>query len=356
MNNPRVLVSPLNWGLGHASRCVPIIRALQKHGAEVLIGADGEALELLKKEFPQLTSITIPDYKITYPRQGSMAFYFFRQLGKMRAQIRLENDHLQGIIEEGKIDAIISDNRYGLYNNSISSVFITHQLNPRSPWLQNYIGKQIQKLIRPFDHCWVPDVQGTESLSGDLSRKSGSLKNISHIGPLSRFKSKIETEKTYEVLAILSGPEPHRTEFEKLLIDQLKGIPGKHVLVTGKVESRNPEMKVEENISVFNLLAEEELSALITKSRYLIARSGYSSIMDFSIMGLPALLVPTPGQYEQEYLAGYHKKRGRFVVCEQHKLDLKTSLSQLDSISTYESEYKPDQLERTIIDFLDSLY
>ena len=211
-----ILVSPLNWGIGHATRCIPIIKKLQEHNFNVIIASSGRSLDLLIQEFPNLDFIKINDYNIKYYSSLPMTISMLIQIPKILFNIQKENNQLKAIINDFKIDGIISDNRYGMYSNDIPSVFITHQLEIQTPIFKNLIKKINNKLISRFSECWIPDFE-INGIAGKLSRLTNPTKNYKYIGPLSRFIKK-KSEIKYDVLAIISGPEPQRSILEKTLI------------------------------------------------------------------------------------------------------------------------------------------
>src|SRR5687767_12164171 len=204
MRKKRILVAPLDWGLGHAARCIPIIRHLLEKGCEVVIGADGRPLELLEGEFPQLEVALMPGYRITYPKSGSMVLRIAAQVPKILHGIRREHLLLGKIIQEKKIDAVISDNRYGLWNKKIPCVFITHQLMIKSPFGEKLIHRLNKNYIRRFTECWVPDEEG--EWSGDLGSKFALPPNGKYIGILSRFAGLAEKKQAdpNRLLVVLS--------------------------------------------------------------------------------------------------------------------------------------------------------
>jgi UDP:flavonoid glycosyltransferase YjiC (YdhE family) len=311
------LVCPLDWGLGHATRCVPLIRQFIKEGHNVIIGADKNPLAFLKQEFPQLKTIVIPSYEIEYSETGSALKLFYESV-KFYNFIKKEKQFIDAILLENEIDMIVSDNRYGLYNDKVKSIILTHQLYPKAPVGEKLLHQKIEKLLLNFNDIWIPDVEGENNLSGDLSH----LKTIKHrhkfIGSLSRFNNSNQIiEAEYDICAIVSGPEPQRTIFEKLVLAQIEKYQLKSILVRGlpNDETINQE-------GVFNHLPTNKLQEYVLKSKLVVCRSGYSSIMDLAALNKEAILVPTPGQTEQEYLADHHHSKRNFTCQLQNKFDL----------------------------------
>ncbi|MEJ2114449.1 MAG: glycosyltransferase [Flavobacteriaceae bacterium] len=271
--NKRILVSPLNWGLGHATRCIPIINALIESDFEPIISSDGAALLLLKKEFPQLTSLELPSYNITYSEKKTFfKFILLRQLPKLLKSIKKENDFVNKIISEYNIDGIISDNRFGVYSSKVPSVYLTHQLNVlsgKTTWLTT---KMHQFVMDKFDECWIP---------------------------------------------------------EKLLKEQAD-YKGNILFVKGVFEDR--QTKIEQKpFTIFNFMETVELEKAINQSKLVIARSGYTTIMDLANLNKKAFFIPTPGQFEQEYLATYLKELKLVPYCTQEDFSIK----KLEEVNKY---------------------
>ncbi len=314
-----ILVAPLQWGLGHATRCIPIIQALLDHDFEVLLASDGPALLLLQKEFPELESIELPSYNIEYPKKGShFKLKILLKLPQIKKAMDAEKSIVKQLVKAGKIHGIISDNRFCVRNKAVPSVFITHQLNVLTGSTTIATSKMHQNIIKKFDACWVPDVQDSIlNLSGKLGHLKREEFPITYIDVLSRMKKK-EVPKTTDILVLLSGPEPQRTILEEILKDSLKNIEKRVLMVRGKVEK---EQKWEdfENIKTVNFMASEELENAINACEIVISRSGYTTIMDLTVLEKKAFFIPTPGQYEQEYLAKRLKDLGIVPSCKQEK-------------------------------------
>ena len=330
----RILIAPLDWGLGHASRCVPIAKALEKEGYEVVFAASGRPLELLIQEFPKNDFIKLEGYNISYPKNGQMALSMLSQLFKIWKGIRQEYKQLQQIIDDYNIDGVISDNRYGLYSKKVPCVFVTHQLQIQSPIFSESLQKINFKYIQKFDECWVPD-SDTHQLSGQLSKANNSPFKCQYIGALSRFESLEKTEEL-DVLAIVSGPEPQRSMFEELLRKQLIASKFKAVLVLGKTE----ENKEEEigNLKVISHLNAKSLNQQMVNANVVISRSGYSTVMDIAKLHKKAIFVPTPGQIEQLYLAKYFYDKNRAFAMHQKELDIQHALQKVEHVTPLKSD------------------
>lgn len=301
MANKRILVAPLNWGLGHATRCIPILHALRNRGFEPIVASDGEALSLLQHEFPKLTFETLPAYNITYSKtKMGFSWAIAKQLPKLKQTIKKGYKQTQHLVEKYKIEGIISDNRLGVRCPDITSVIITHQLKvlSKNVWLSS---KLHQHYIQLFNACWVPDFKDTPNLSGVLGHTDVSGVDVTYINPLSRFSTRPITEDI-DLLCILSGPEPQRTLLEQKLRTELSNYKGTVVLVQGLV-SDTQTAATQEQFTVYNYMTSELLETYINRAKLVIARSGYTTLMDLAALGKRAFFIPTPGQLEQTYLA-----------------------------------------------------
>lgn len=333
----RILLAPLDWGLGHATRCIPIAHALEAHGYEVVFAADDRPLQLLMQEFPQHHFIKLPGYEIRYPKNGNMTASMLWQLPKIIRGIKAERLALQGVIRDFNIDGVISDNRFGLYSKEVPCVFMSHQLRIQAPYFQNFIQQLNFKHIRKFDSCWIPD-DANHSLSGKLTEGVTPPIPTKYLGTLSRFVPKSIKDKI-EILAIVSGPEPQRTLFEQKLREQLK--EKNALLVLGK-----PEEKVDEqigNLRILSHLNSEALNQAMADAEIVISRSGYSTIMDLAKLGKKAIFIPTPGQTEQIYLAEHFYKEKMAFAMHQKDMNLELALTKSQTFNGFSpSEERSD--------------
>lgn len=325
-----ILVAPLNWGLGHATRCIPIIKALEAHNFNPIIASDGVALALLKKEFPHLVSVELPPYDISYAEKGkNFKWKLLAQMPKMFKAVYSERKIVNQIIENHSIEGIISDNRLGVYSTKIPSIFMTHQLNVlsgKTSWLTT---KVHSKFISKFNQCWVPDNDSMSNLTGKLGHLKNPLKNLVYIGPLSRFEKRRKKIK-YDLMVILSGPEPQRTLLEQKIIKELESYEGNVVFIKGVVEA-NQICSVIGSITFYNFMNSEQLENTFNQSEKVLCRSGYTTVMDLAKLGKKAFFIPTPGQYEQEYLAEKYKIDGIAPSCKQEEF----SIDKLKTIENY---------------------
>ena len=333
----RILVAPLNWGLGHATRCIPIINALIHNDFEPIIASDGAALKLLKKEFSNLQHIELPSYGIEYSKKRKLLkLKLLKQLPNLLKAIKAEKKAVEYIVKSNNIDGIISDNRFGVYSKNVPSVYITHQLNVLSgntTWLSSKIH---QRIIKKFDECWVPDVESSLNLSGRLGHVERPIIATKYLGILSRFNS-LETEKTYELIVLLSGPEPQRGILELQLLKQIYDYKGKVLFVKGKIEATQAK-EVKHNVTFLNYLTSHELNLAINKSNIVLSRSGYTTILDLAKLGKKVFFIPTPGQFEQEYLAKQLSKKGIAPFCIQNEF----TIDKLDVLKDYSGFKKLD--------------
>ncbi len=324
-HKPRILIAPLDWGLGHATRCIPIISTLIQQNCTVFVAAESQVKTLLQKEFPDLQFLGLKGYRVQYSRYKFwMPAKLLLQLPKILYRIYAENRWLKKAVKENSIDAVISDNRMGLFHKKIPSIYITHQLTIKtgSRFTENIAQKIHYHFINKFSNCWVPDIKGALNLAGALSHPAVLPKSmVTYLGPLTRFVKK-EVESKYDLCIILSGPEPQRTVFEKIIFQQLDNIPGNNFLVRGlPQETLIPELN-NSSIEIKNHLPANELSNIIQQSKLIISRCGYSTVMDLVTLQKKAILVPTPGQTEQEYLGRYLQEQKRFYCVDQNSFSL----------------------------------
>ncbi len=315
MEKKRILIALLDWGLGHAARCIPVINELVRQNADVIMAADGRPYDLLRKEFPQLHVIRFPGYSIQYSGKENLLWKILKQLPSFLNSFVTEHKFLEQIIKELQIDAVISDSRYGVFSKSVPSVFLIHQLRILLPrglsWCEPIIALLNRRRINKFSECWIPDYDNKQNLSGRLSHNTPLPKNCHYIGALSRIKNIPEIKKELDILVILSGPEPQRALFEDILIEQLKKTSYHSFIVRG-IPEKSIRIKLSDTITAISSVQSDELSRLIAASQIIIARSGYSTIMDLSFVGAKAIFVPTPQQTEQEYLAKSLKEK---MIC-----------------------------------------
>lgn len=312
----KVIVATLNWGLGHASRCVPIINYLVENKFTPVLASDGEALKFLSKEFPNLETLILPSYNISYGR--NLKWNLFKKIPVIRRAIKRERKILQEYLNDSPtVVGIISDNRFGMYAKDTPSVYITHQVNVLSGFLTFITSFFHQKIIKNFNECWVPD-EPNSKFSGKLSKSTKNL-NQKYIGLLSRFKEK-KVEKIIDILVVLSGPEPNRSQLE-LKLNQIFRNSQKNIwIIRGVVEGKQ---NVEElgSLKIFNFMLSEELEKSMNAAKLVVCRSGYSSIMDLIRLNKKALLIPTTNQPEQEYLAKYLQDKGYFKFVKEKNLN-----------------------------------
>lgn len=325
-----ILVAPLDWGLGHATRCIPLINQCLSEGKEVVLAADGDAYTLLNKEFPTLTIVRLKGYNVTYSNILPLWLTLFLQVPKLIMRIISEHNELKKIIAKHKIDMVISDNRYGLWNKNIHSVFVTHQLNIRASVFSPMVNSINRWFVKKYNECWVPDYAETNNLSGQLSHGLQIPTNVRYIGPLSRF-TKQTTEEDIDLLCLISGPEPSRSVFEEKLIQTINEGKLKNATMVGG--TFRP-MKTTTKINYFSFANSVELQQLIARSKVVISRAGYSTIMDLHAMKKKMILVPTPGQTEQTYLASYLSSKPEILTLTQDELSFEAILTFLQQTET----------------------
>lgn len=316
----KVLICPLNWGLGHATRCIPIIQNYLVKGHEIYIASDGLPQQILKEQFPKLCHFDLPSYNIQYSPSDSQIMAMFASIPKIISGIFREHLWIKRFVKTHNIELIISDNRFGCWHKTIPSYYITHQLMIKMPkllvWTEPIVWLGHRIFINQYTKCWIPDIDSEKNLSGDLSHKYPLPKNAEFIGISSRFSEfkNIEPNNGYSILALISGPEPQRSIFEKTIYDRLFELNKKSLLIRGLPgEKKLPDFyNPGGNVRVLNHLNSEALASIIKGCSQIICRSGYTTIMDLHTLGCldKAEFHPTPGQTEQEYL----KEHLKFII------------------------------------------
>lgn len=329
-----ILVAPLNWGLGHATRCFPIIQQLEVHGFTPIIASDGMALELLQREFAHLIFFELPGYGITYPENGrNFRFKMLQALPKVIRAISAEKKMVEHLHLTYNFDGVISDNRFGVLLKDVPSIYVTHQIRVSSgstTFLSSFFH---QKIIQKFTECWIPDFENAPNLSFALGHQHNSLKK-KYIGPLSRFTKDVNQTFTWEIIVVLSGPEPQRSLLQQLLFESLQEYDGRVLMVFGKIEV-DQNIQQHRNVTIYNYMTSGELENAIQQSRLVICRSGYTSVMDLWTLQKQCFFIPTPGQFEQEYLAEMYQKNGIAPFCKQADFTLE-QLKRVDDFSGFQ--------------------
>jgi len=355
--NVRILISPLDWGLGHATRCIPLIKYLREKNAEVIIASDGAQLKLLQEQFPGIEHVVLKGYNVRYSYFLPASMKVLLQVPKLLSAIKREHKELQNIIKTKRIDAVISDNRYGLYSDTVPCVLITHQLNIQASAGSRRFSDKVMEYVKKFNECWIPDNEGEDNLSGNLSHPVPADIKASYLGPLSRFKpATISREMKYDLLILLSGPEPQRAILEKKVVKQLGVLPYIKALIVQGQPGGKGVVSPYPNVDMAPHLNDVSLFEKILCSKAIISRPGYSTIMDMAtIGGKRALFIPTPGQTEQEYLAMRFEALNVAVWVQQKQFILKDALTKVFSSKGFDNNLYPEIFQKTIDTWLLSL-
>ncbi len=329
-----ILYAVLDWGIGHATRSLPIIRKLaEDHNITVM--STGRSLNLLRSELPETEMIDHPDYSVRYTRKKwTMLPSLAMQLPRILLRIGEEHRYTERLVQEKKFDRIISDNRYGVYSEKVPSFLITHQLRFKLPGLLSPAEKLSEyfcrKKFRHFKRIFVPDEAQNPCLSGSLShtRYAGKDPRIIYCGILADLKNDVEDIPS-DLLFIISGPEPQRTIFENRILEQAENLDGTMIVVRGVTESR--EESVRGGMKIYSSVERDKLSAMIRGAKAVVSRPGYSTVMELTALRKKALFIPTPGQTEQEYLAEYYRSMNYFPSVPQHKMELFSDTALINS-------------------------
>ena len=346
-----VFVSPLSWGLGHATRDIPLIQELLTRGHEVTVGSSGNALALLQKECPECNFLLFKDYPAPYSSSRFFLPAFAAGLPAMMRAVYLEKRRFDEIIAGKGFDLIISDNRMGVYSERIPSYFISHQLRyslPRPLYPLEIMTMPFNSLFhRHFMGVIVPDISpygGGKNLSGKLCRSfmPATVCRAYYSGILTSTR-KMNVEEDLDFLIIVSGPEPQRTLLEKIILQQVRNLPGEKVILLGSPRLERHE-KLDATTTVHSYVSNEDKAMLMNRARFIISRSGYTTMMEMAELDKKhALLTPTPGQTEQEYLSRYYGREGWFLSRSQYQLRLAEDVAEAMSYSGFPEMVKTEE-------------
>lgn len=329
--NKTILIAPLDWGLGHTTRSATLIHFIRRQGFNVLFAGNDWQRNYLSKTFPDIETIQLNGYNVTYPTNGLLFIpNLLKQLPRLLKTIKYENEWLNILLAERKIDAVISDNRYGLHNDNIPCVMMTHQVLAKTAmgaFADDLLSKIHYKHIKKYDECWVIDVAGKPNLSGTLAHPHKMPENAKFIGLLSQIAEETVPVTTEEhLLILLSGPEPQRTLLSNILWEQAQILNRRIVFVEGS-NTTPSRTNIPPHIQYHKQITKETLLPLVKAAEIVICRSGYSTLMDLVALDKKAILIPTPGQTEQEYLGKYLHHEGVFYNVHQTDFNLEKTLN-----------------------------
>jgi UDP-N-acetylglucosamine transferase subunit ALG13 len=335
MQQKSVLIAPLDWGLGHATRCIPIIAALDALGYRVTIATDGPHEVILREAFPTLTFMKLKGYGIRYSKNANgFALKMILQIPRILYNIIREFWWLAKTNKQHAFDLIISDNRLGFFHLQTPSIFITHQLNLQTPfwwstrllqWMQYTWFGLVYKMV------WVPDMEGSDGLSGQLGNPTKMpTVPVWYMNILSRMADQaanlpVQAAPELLFLGIVSGPEPQRGLFQSILWEEGNALGQAFQIIAGTANQPNNKA-ISATGSLLPHLAGPELAKAIQNATYIISRGGYTSLMELIPFKKRLILIPTPGQTEQEYLAKRWQEKGWAIAFDQTNFKLATAL------------------------------
>lgn len=344
-----ILFAVLDWGLGHATRSLPVIHELENQGCEVMIASDGAALEFLKQELPGRKFHELPGYNVRYHRLWPVYLALLPFSFRLPSIVKREWLETDRILAREGINCIISDNRYGCYSTAVRSIMITHQLSLAAAGFWSALDFSIDMnvdMLKCFDEIWVPDFPGS-TLTGKMSKSRFHAPKF--VGPLTTMKPETLPSEL-DVLVVLSGPEPQRSLLEEILNAQVQSSSLRYLLVRGVADSGRKDLP-----HAVNFLGRKELNQAFNRSALIISRPGYSTIMDLAVTGKRAIFIPTPGQPEQLYLAKEMKRKGIAYYEAQSIFDLKRALSVASKYKGFTATVAGDYLTKAVSDLLGSL-
>lgn len=331
----QILVAPLNLGIGYATRCTPIINALLSQGHTPILASDGCALDFLRKEFPKLACFELPSYNIChYEKERSHKQKIVWDSPRILKAITKEKRATKKLVKTLQLDGIISDTRLGVYDKNVPCVFITHQLNVLAGNTNWFTSKIYRTIIKKFTECWIPDTNKKPNLSGKLGHSKSVNLPIKYIGVLSPLE-KTKTATTYDLMVLLSGSEPQRSHLETKILEELKLFSGRVIFVRGVQEpiQKSKTLITEKAIiNYYNFMKSKELQKVLNESKIVLSQSGYTTLLDLAKLEKKAYFIPTPGHYEQKYLAKRLEKNGLVPYSKQENFRIK-DLSRVDHFS-----------------------
>lgn len=345
----KVLVTPLDWGLGHATRCVPIIKEFLLQGHQVVVATSGGALRLLQIEFPRLEFFELPSYQPEYTTSSNLVPKLIGQGAKFMKAMEQEHRLTKEIVAARSIQTVVSDHRYGCYSSQTENIFVAHQINFQFQgfWKigANLFNRWHHRKLSLFHQVWIPDLPGS-LLSGHLSRSH--FPNCKYIGLLSRFSKPTLREILYDLMVVVSGPEPQRCLFERLMKTEVSKTNLKVIMVKGQPGLKQ-HGESHHRITGVDHLPTEELQQAIEHSKFIVCRSGYSSLMDLArLRRANVLLVPTPGQPEQLYLAQMLTEQRWVHSVSQDRLSLQSDLVAASSYKGFAEWEVQDLLSQAV--------
>ena len=308
---------------------MPIIHDAIEKGHAVTIAASGPQKKLLQYYFPACNYVFIPGYHIKYSKKAwwlPVALFF--QLPKIALAIYREHKWLQE--HAHAFDLVISDNRYGLFNSQLTTTFISHQLLVKAPykWAENLIQKIQYYFINKFSACWVPDMPAYPGYAADLSHPINMPAiPVTYIGPLSQFSALNSASNNalpikYKYCFLLSGPEPQRSILQHLIESDASKLKDQVILIEGRPSDLPNHYKVQGSLTKLRYASGQDLLDIIMQSEFVVCRSGYSTLMELLPIHKKMILIPTPGQTEQTYLATSLADRQMAIMMEQSSFDL----------------------------------
>lgn len=324
----KVLVAPLDWGLGHATRCVPVVREFLRQGAAVELAVVNANASFFKEVFPDVPQHLAPSYGIVYPKHGyNMALWLVKNSAHLNMVMLREHAFAEQMVKKNGFDVLFSDNRFGFYSSKAYNVYMTHQRRiafPQALSTFEGVGQMWHsRIMKKFDEVWVPDLETAPGYAGNMSHVEHCPVPVKFVGPLSRFENSVQCKKDVNVVAVVSGVEPARTRFEEKLREALRKTPGKHVMILGKPSAGAKNWK-EGNIEYFNHLPTDEFAKMVGRAEWVVSRGGYSTIMDMAVLGAKCICVPTPGQYEQIVLSKNLAQMGYVAKIDEDDLNEKS--------------------------------
>ena len=339
----KILFGVFDWGIGHATRDIPIIEFLLKKKHHVEIISTGRALIVLKKYFgKKCVYHDVPSLHSVYGKRGLFVTRCIVGFPKMLKSLKVARRESEKIIARG-FDKVISDARYDVYDRPDNSYFIRHQLRFSAPFgAEKMIEKFLAKKVECYKYVIVPDFPGDKNLTGKLSHGLRFIpkKKIKYIGIISQLKNK-KVKEDIDFFVSLSGPEYTKMKLKKKILAQIDALHGKVVIAGGTPEAKLD--NVVKNVEFYNFLGRDKQEEMMNRAKFVIIRSGYTTVMELIELDKKALLIPSPGQTEQEYLGDYYNRNGYFHCVCQRKLKLRRDIERAEKVHGFKAPWKSSE-------------
>ncbi|MEK6968538.1 MAG: glycosyltransferase [Nanoarchaeota archaeon] len=343
-----------NYGLGHATRMLPVIMKLIEQGEKVTIVAKGNSLLMLKNELGDASNYELMQYEVPlkFSDKGFSMFETLKAGPSFISLISSQKKWLENFSAKEKIDRVIADGEIGYHLKNKKSFFVNNQLRllPGSllgdgtELLTDVFSKGFEKVIVPDDE------NGT--LGGLLTSKTRfyDKKRLAYVGILSSIRKK-NVVRNVDYFISISGPGISKEVFTRQVMEQLHLLKGKVVVALGRPDLK--EIASKGNAKIYPYLNRKQQESFLNKAKLVISRSGYTTMMELAEIDKKAFFIPTLNHPEQEYLAKFQKNSGRFHYSKQDSFNFKEDI---DEAKQYPGFKNVPKTKKSVEKFLEAIY